>query len=451
VDEFATPGEEVEFVLSISDGGGYATVDTFSVVLGPIPILLVDDDAGESTEEWFQESLDRLGYLCQTWCEDTAGEPPLSELDRYAVVVWTCGWGGKLGSVDRGILGSYLDGGGKIFISGEDIGWALNYEGDTDKIQFYNDYLHADYIADDSGYRSVDGVSGDPIGDGLSLTLNGTDSAMNQFYPSEIEPRSGATGIFEYDPGVEGALRYETGHRQVYLAFGFEGVSGESSRDAIMSRVLDWLSMGLWPDTTPPTITLVDPNGGEQLAVFETIEISWVADDDVGVQTIDLYYSGDGGGSYPDTIATGLSPVGSYLWTVPGTENPTSRIRAVARDAAGLASYDDSDGDFEIIDPGSGVDDAGYTFGLRQNVPNPFNPYTRIAYSVPARSDVRLTIYDVNGRLVTSLVEGAVAAGDHIATWDGKSDSGEDLSSGIYFYRLTADGRELARRMILLR
>lgn len=452
VDEFAPPGEVVEFVLSISDGARYANVDTFSIVLGPIPVLLVDDDSGESTEDYLEDSMDRLGYLYQNWQEDTQGDVPLSELVRYSVVVWDCGWGGSLESGNRTTLGQYLDGGGKMFISGEDIGWSLNYQGDPGKIQFYNDYLHADYIADDSGYRSLDGVASDPIGGGLSFTLNGSDSAMNQFYPSEIEPLSGATGVFEYNAGLEGALRYETGHREVYLAFGFEGVTGAAVRDTVMRRTLEWLSEGSWPDVTPPTIALTGPNGGETFPVGSSALITWEADDDVGIDHFDLYYSTDYGASYPETIATGQSGrTYSYNWVIPDVPNESARVRVVARDAAGLASYDDSDGDFTISDPGSGVDEAPRTLALRQNIPNPFNPMTHIAYSIPSRAHVRLTVYDVNGRVVRGLVDRDLGADDYTVVWDGKTDSGAAAASGIYFYRLLADDRELERKMILLR
>jgi C1A family cysteine protease len=452
VDQFAAPGEVVEFVLSITDGARYSNVETFSIVLGPIPILLVDDDGGESTETWFQESLDRLGYLYQSWQEDTQGDVSLAELNRHAAVVWDCGWGGKLDSGNRSTLESYLDGGGRILFSGEDIGWALNYEADQNLIDFYNDYLHSDYVLDDSGYTSVDGLSGDPIGDGLSFSLNGTDSAMNQFYPSEIEPRAGAEAVFEYSPGVEGALRWNIGHREVYLAFGFEGVTGAAVRDTIMNRSLLWLVDGNWPDVEPPGITLTGPNGGESWSVGSSQLITWEASDNAGIDHFDLYYSTDYSSGDPDTIAEGVSGRSYHCeWVIPDAPGDDLRVRVVANDMAGLASYDDSDADFTIEDPGSGVEEQPRTLALRQNVPNPFNPATNIVYSVPTPAHVRLTVYDVNGRVVKSLVDRDLSADDYTTSWDGKSDAGEDVASGIYFYRLLADDRELERKMILLR
>ncbi len=451
VGEFVVPGTIAEFVLSISADGSYANVDTFGVVLGPTPVLLVDDDAGESTETYFEAALQNNGYLYQKWTEDTQGNVELSELERYTVVVWDCGWGGSPGSDNRSTLASFLDNGGRLLISGEDIGWSLNHDGDQDMIDWYEDYLHATYVADDSGFRSLDGFAGDPISDGMSFTLNGSDSAMNQEYPSEIEPRSGATSIFEYEPGVDGALRYETGHRKVYLAFGLEGVTGSAARDTLMRRAIEWLAEGLWPDTEPPIVSLTHPNGGGEYTGGEVVNITWTASDgERGVSSIDILQSWDSGATYPDMIATGEPNDGVYEWTAPDSSTTTARIRVIARDDVGLASFDDSDSDF-AIEADTGIPDEARILALRQNVPNPFNPATRIAYSIPQPARVELLIYDVGGRIVRRLFDAEQTANDYTAVWYGRTDTGEAAASGIYFYRLMADGQELARKMILLR
>ncbi|MBD3368284.1 MAG: T9SS type A sorting domain-containing protein [Candidatus Eisenbacteria bacterium] len=451
VDEFAPVGVSVEFVLSIT-ANGYSASDTFDIVLGPVPVLLVDDDEGTSTDLYLGGAIERNGYLFRKWVEDDQGFVPLSELQRYTVVVWDNGWNGYLGATNRQDISDFLDGGGNLLISGEDIGWWLHYQGDQDKIDFYQDYLHATYVQDDSGFRSLDGVSGDPIGDGLSFTLNGPGSLMNQEYPSEIEPRTGATGIFEYSPGAEGALRYSTGHRLVYYAFGLEGVTGTAMQDTIMRRTLEWLAAGSWPDTEQPTVALSTPNGGEELTTGEEYEVTWSASDNVGVTSIDILRSYDSGVTYPETVATGETNDGSFLWTVPDSANAASRIRVVARDAAGLAWYDDSDADFETTG-GTGIDDGvgEPRFALFQNVPNPFSPTTRIVYSIPTPARVTLDVYDVSGRRVARLVDGDRPAGEHRVAWDGRTADGDRAASGIYFYRLRADGSEIDRKMILIR
>jgi hypothetical protein len=274
---------------------------------------------------------------------------------------------------------------------------------------------------------------------------------MNQEYPSEIDPRSGATAVFRYSPGSEGAIRYDGGHRQVYFAFGFEGITGAAMRDTVMRRTVEWLADGTWPDTEQPSVTVTHPNGGEEFESGATAGITWSASDNVGVTSVDILRSWDSGATFPDLIATGEANDGSFEWTVPDSFSSTSRIRVVARDAAGLAQFDDSDGDFTAGQETGVPDGVGRKLALFQNAPNPFTGGTEIAFSVPRPAQVELVIYDVSGHRVRTLVDRRMKADDHTERWDGRTDDGEAAATGIYLYRLVADGEELSRKMILLR
>jgi hypothetical protein len=100
----------------------------------------------------------------------------------------------------------------------------------------------------------------------------------------------------------------------------------------------------------------------------------------------------------------------------------------------------------------TGVDDTpSYGLVLDQNIPNPFNATTSISYILPERASVTLRVYDVKGRPVAALVDGVEAPGPHAVDWDGRSDAGAPQPSGIYFYRLKADGRILTRKMVLIK
>lgn len=84
-------------------------------------------------------------------------------------------------------------------------------------------------------------------------------------------------------------------------------------------------------------------------------------------------------------------------------------------------------------------------FALQQNYPNPFNPSTVIGYYLPSDADVSLTIYDVLGRQVRTLINQHQSAGKHAVKWDGSNESGRNVSGGIYYYRLrgiSASARE---------
>ena len=74
-----------------------------------------------------------------------------------------------------------------------------------------------------------------------------------------------------------------------------------------------------------------------------------------------------------------------------------------------------------------------------------------IAFCVPARQQVTLQIFNVTGQLVKSLVNGQMEAGLHEVRWDGTSDNGETVKSGVYFYRISGDGFTDTKRMVLTR
>ena len=88
---------------------------------------------------------------------------------------------------------------------------------------------------------------------------------------------------------------------------------------------------------------------------------------------------------------------------------------------------------------------------LQQNYPNPFNPTTTIAFSLPEKTRVTLAVYDVNGRLVTTLVEAELDAGFKEYRWDGKDSRMRPVGSGVYFCRLDTGNRTLVEKMVLLK
>jgi hypothetical protein len=85
------------------------------------------------------------------------------------------------------------------------------------------------------------------------------------------------------------------------------------------------------------------------------------------------------------------------------------------------------------------------------NHPNPFNAGTTITYGIDAPGHVNLTVYNILGQNVATLVDGFMPAGDHAVEWDGRNSNGESVSSGMYFYRVTAGGESVSRKMLLLK
>ena len=90
-------------------------------------------------------------------------------------------------------------------------------------------------------------------------------------------------------------------------------------------------------------------------------------------------------------------------------------------------------------------------FSLADNFPNPFNPTTTIKYALSQAADVELTVYNVVGQPVRTLVAEHQSAGRYAVEWDATDDSGHSLSSGMYFYHLEAGGefREIKKMLLL--
>ncbi len=94
---------------------------------------------------------------------------------------------------------------------------------------------------------------------------------------------------------------------------------------------------------------------------------------------------------------------------------------------------------------------APASFRLLGNLPNPFNPVTKIAYDVPREVEVTIRIYDAGGRLVRTIANGPVGPGRHEVLWNGRNETGEPVGSGVYFCAMEADEFHDSHKMVLLR
>ena len=107
-----------------------------------------------------------------------------------------------------------------------------------------------------------------------------------------------------------------------------------------------------------------------------------------------------------------------------------------------------TDGVFTVTTGGSVSGDANLpsNFALYQNYPNPFNPVTTIRFLVETHHNASLRVYDNMGRLVATLVDGQLQPGEYEVLWDASN-----IASGVYFYRLTTDNRQITRKLVLLK
>jgi len=101
-----------------------------------------------------------------------------------------------------------------------------------------------------------------------------------------------------------------------------------------------------------------------------------------------------------------------------------------------------------------GIDDSDTnptTFTLHQNHPNPFNPSTMITFDLSQDSDIKISIYDMTGRLVRELTDQTMTIGSKNISWDGKDDIGNSVSGGVYLYNLQTGDRSQTKKMVLMK
>ena len=237
--------------LMISTGDGYTTKLPVDVNLGRANILLVDDDGGATYELFWQLMAAAGGILVDTWEIATQGVMSMEDLSQYHVLVWLTGDDRTttLTSEEQSLITEYLHTGGRLLLSGQDIGYDLVEDGSHSDSLFYTNYLHAQYVSDQIQEYMVYGTPIDPVGHANVIYFEGSfRGANNQNSPSIIEAIEPAVVCMNYLPSWEGAgVRYEdesTGYRVVYFAFGMEGAAGPlpNSGSALLAKAVDWLS-----------------------------------------------------------------------------------------------------------------------------------------------------------------------------------------------------------------
>jgi uncharacterized repeat protein (TIGR01451 family) len=220
-------------------------------------ILLVDSGFWYygSQVGYFRQALDDLAYAYDEWSiKHIPGDAPEAvDMAPYDIVIWSAPSDapGYIGAQDA--VAGYLSGGGRLLLTGQDIGlWdggGLAYYSAI----YYQDYLKARFVSDDAPTRVLDGVGGEILA-GLTITIAGPGGADNQNYPDEIavaDPDAAAS-VLAYRGGHLGGMRVGTclNYRAVYLSFGFEAINDRAARREVMDRVLDWLV------SPPPTAGL---------------------------------------------------------------------------------------------------------------------------------------------------------------------------------------------------
>jgi hypothetical protein len=194
------------------------------------PVLIVDDDAGKDYEQFFVAALGDTGHNLVAY-DNVQNVLTGNFLAQYEMVVWLTGsdYKATLTDSDQTALGEYLDLGGRLFLSGQDIGYQLKTKA------FLSDRLGAKFVKDATANKNVSGGS-------LAFTLDGGDSANNQKYADVLATAGNGTAYLNYGDGTVAGLKVEKDNSKVvFIGFGLEGIDSAANRSAVMGAVLDYL------------------------------------------------------------------------------------------------------------------------------------------------------------------------------------------------------------------
>jgi len=196
---------------------------------------------------------------------------------------------------------------------------------------------------------------------------------------------------------------------------------------------------------------MVTPNGGEVWQTGAMHTVSWTIPQGWHVDHADVFFTIDGGENWYE-VARDVHG-NSCEWQSPITITDQARLRVFIFDSQGLLGYDSSDEFFKMREQVTGVETptVPVKHALMQNVPNPFNPRTVITFDLPRDEQVSITVYDVRGSVVKTLLSEWMSAGRQHVTWDGMDKGGHQVASGVYYYRIVAGDYTATRRMLLLK
>ncbi len=289
----SAPPQRIRFLLTVHATPDPAYPDTnFIAVCGSPRVLIVDDDEGQNYERFYTSACDSNGVLYRTYSVQASGSPPADTLNHYPVVIWFTGdaTSNTLTATDQANLTTYLNNGGKLILSGQNIARELNGS------SFLSDYLHAQFVADSTGKPFLPGISGDPITRGDTMVLAGGGGAGNARSSDAIRPLGDAAACARFkdyaDTTAASLIRYSGNYKLAFFPVAFEAIDHSSrylQRWTLIKRIFEWLGerlpgvedlTPLWQARRPYTLHIT-PNPIKRMATVEftapvtgTVELS---------------------------------------------------------------------------------------------------------------------------------------------------------------------------------
>jgi hypothetical protein len=222
-------------------------VDTvsFEQVMGGIPILLVDDDLGTSSDTFYTSDLQTMRIPHDIWNHNNLGSPSGTDLNDYRFVIWFTGEPNpnSLEPADLTAISDYLDNGGYLLLTGQGLAGELH----ADDSAFMADYLHCTYGGVYFEY-DVLGQDNSPIGDSLKLRFN-LSNWPDESESHELIPYDNGVGEFAFENAAANhysGISYSGSYRSTFLTFAYETItnyqdySGNNTRHELLARILQY-------------------------------------------------------------------------------------------------------------------------------------------------------------------------------------------------------------------
>ncbi|HNQ68673.1 MAG TPA: serine hydrolase [Bacteroidales bacterium] len=216
----------------------------FKLYFGEADVLLINDEEHvyrnrNMSSEYFAESIISAGKSVREYDLNLFGVPTSDKLLNFDAIVWFTGLDNEavhtvLNENEQILISEYLDAGGKLFISSQNISDAVSGS------DFMSDYLRAEQTYSDyTGTLRIVGIDTVSISDDLDFYITGGDGTNTQYSPSCVSPINGSELLFKYY-GTQngGGVFYDGDYKLVFLPFCFSSIDNQSDRDVLMSRIL---------------------------------------------------------------------------------------------------------------------------------------------------------------------------------------------------------------------
>jgi len=379
-------------------------------------ILLVDDDGSidldfTDTVPYYETILDASGMDYEIYEITTAGNdgPDADYMADYDLVIWDCGeqWASArtLSQTDESELGEYLDNGGYLVLCAHDYLWdRYPNAGSFSAGQFPYDYLGVDSAIQDAftvgvsqgGPEMVD-IVGQGATAGLTVGLQDIFSAMRDgVYLDFLTPNANGSAYSTYNDNNVGVQTTNT----IFTTAGWAGlIDGDNT-------VLEYA-----------------------LASFSYLR---------PLENYNVYLDGEMVGDTTDLMYQLNDLVDGETYTAGVSANYTEGESGIVEVEF---TYNPSANDGEI----TGVN------SLIGNYPNPFNPECKIAFALAEDAEVTLSIYNVRGQRIRTLVNETMTSGTHDVIWDGTDDRGASVASGVYYYKMDSGKFTSSKKMVLMK